>query len=57
MSLKKIVPAGGASPRGHCAPVISFIEAKSHQAEMLVDIDCVAYKPRGNRRQDSAKAG
>ena len=28
-------------------PARTTVEAKFHQAEMLVEIDCVAYKPRG----------
>jgi 2-iminobutanoate/2-iminopropanoate deaminase len=104
MSIEKIIPAGGASPRGHYTPALraefqtrltlsnikrileaagaaitdvvkcsvflrdiaefskmnrayaeffgdhkparTTVEAKFHQAEMLVEIDCVAYKPR-----------
>ena len=32
---------------GDHKPARTTIEAKFHQAEMLVEIDCVAYKPRG----------
>ena len=32
---------------GDHKPARTAIEAKFHQAEMLVEIDCVAYKPRG----------
>jgi 2-iminobutanoate/2-iminopropanoate deaminase len=31
---------------GEHKPARTTIEAKFHQAEMLVEIDCVAYKPR-----------
>ena len=32
---------------GDHKPARTTVEAKFHQAEMLVEIDCVAYKPRG----------
>jgi len=32
---------------GDHKPARTTIEAKFHQAEMLVEIDCVAYQPRG----------
>ena len=32
---------------GEHKPARTTIEAKFHQAEMLVEIDCVAYKPAG----------
>jgi 2-iminobutanoate/2-iminopropanoate deaminase len=32
---------------GEHKPARTTVEAKFHQAEMLVEIDCVAYKPRG----------
>ena len=32
---------------GDHKPARTTIEAKFHKAEMLVEIDCVAYKPRG----------
>jgi 2-iminobutanoate/2-iminopropanoate deaminase len=31
---------------GDTRPARTTVEAKFHQAEMLVEIDCVAYKPR-----------